>query len=236
MSRPQAPEICAGLSESRWSLATPEVHRSQLGQPRRRAVLATAAADAAEPLGLVANADLLELDARAEQRRELAHEVPEVDALLGREVDRELAPVPLPLGVRQLHDEVVRLHALHGASSRDLVLLPQLLVPLHVFVRREPARALLCTVGPGCVRHTRHALLRELARRMDAPEILTAVCVDDHRRPHRRRLLAFPEEELLSIAFEGDFDQMIHVIAQPKLRLTASWSLVARAGRWLFPG
>ena len=44
-----------------------QVHRAQLGQPRRRAVLAAAAADAAEPLRLVAHADLLELDAGAEQ-------------------------------------------------------------------------------------------------------------------------------------------------------------------------
>ena len=43
-----------------------QVHRAQLGEPRRRAVLATAATDAAEPLRLVANADLLQLDARAD--------------------------------------------------------------------------------------------------------------------------------------------------------------------------
>ena len=86
-----------------------EVHRAQLGQPRRRAVLAAAAADAVEPLGFVAHADLLQLDARAEHRRELAHERAEVDALLGREVERELLAIPLPLGVGQLHDELVRL-------------------------------------------------------------------------------------------------------------------------------
>src|SRR5215510_268761 len=42
---------------------------------------------------------------------------------------------------------------------------------------------------------------------MDIPQILTAIGVDDDRRFDRWRLVLFPEEEVLSIAFECDFDK-----------------------------
>jgi hypothetical protein len=58
-----------------------EAHRAQLWQPTGAAVLAAAAADAIEALGLVARADLPQVDPRAEQGRELAHQITEIDAL-----------------------------------------------------------------------------------------------------------------------------------------------------------
>src|SRR5207249_1343349 len=67
-----------------------EIHRAQFRQPRRRTVLPAAAADAVEPLGLVALANLLQLDPRAEHRRQLTHERAEIHAPLGGEIQREL--------------------------------------------------------------------------------------------------------------------------------------------------
>ena len=75
-----------------------------------------------------------------------------------------------------------------------------------------PARTLLRALGSGGVRHTRDALLREITRGIDAAEILAPVGVHDDRSAHRRRRFAFPEEELFSIALEGDFYEMIHTL------------------------
>src|SRR5690606_18771007 len=60
-----------------------QVDRAQLGEPGRGAVLAAAAPDAVEALGLVSHADLLELDARAEGGGEVTHERAEVHPTLG---------------------------------------------------------------------------------------------------------------------------------------------------------
>jgi hypothetical protein len=187
-----------------------EVDRAQLGEPDRGAVLAAAAADPVEALGLVAHADLLELDARAEHRREVAHELAEVDALLGREVEGDLLAVPLPLGVGELHDEAVGAHALHRAAvarrrcrrpSRSRGACPRQSragAPLDDLTRR------------GAVRDAGVPLGREGAGGVHAPEVLPAVGVDDDPGADRRQVVALPEEELLAVAGEGDFDEVGH--------------------------
>jgi hypothetical protein len=192
-------------------LGDAEVDRAQLGEPGRGAVLAPAASDAVEPLGLVAYADLLQLDPRAEHRRQLADELPEVDSLLGREVEGELPPVPLPLGVGQLHHQAVGLHPLDGAPSGDLVLLGQLRCARLVLERRQPQRTPRRGAGRQPVRDAGSALVRQLPRRVHAAEILPTVSLDDHRRPERREILGLPEEELFAVAPKGDFDQLRHV-------------------------
>src|SRR6185503_14747253 len=73
-----------------------EIHGPQLRKPRRRAVLPAAAPDSVETLGLVTDADLFELDAGAKERSEIADEIPEVDALVSGEIERELLAIPLP--------------------------------------------------------------------------------------------------------------------------------------------
>src|SRR6202011_5030320 len=75
-------------------LGNAEIDGSELGEPRRGAILASAAAYAIQSLGLIAHPDLFQLDAGAEERREIAHQVAEIDALVGREVERELLPIP----------------------------------------------------------------------------------------------------------------------------------------------
>src|SRR3989475_9296764 len=101
-----------GVEREVLVLGERQAHRPELREPARAAVLATAATHAVQPLRLVPRADLAQLDARVEQARQIPHERPEVHALLRREVDRELAAVPLPLGVRHLHLEALPLGAL----------------------------------------------------------------------------------------------------------------------------
>ena len=54
------------------------------------------------------------------------------------------------------------------------------------------------------------ALLGQLAGSVDITEILSAVGVDDDARVERRHLVAFPQEEVFSIALERDFDEVRH--------------------------
>src|SRR5262249_14941945 len=120
-------------------LGDAEVHGSQLGEPGRRAILAAAATHAVEALRLVTNADLLELDPRAEHRRQLAHQRAEVDSFFGREVERQLFAVPLPLGVGQLHRQLVRVDTLHGATASVVVLRAQIAGATYVVTTRQTA-------------------------------------------------------------------------------------------------
>src|SRR6476620_1739635 len=80
-------------------LGEAEIDRRELLEPGRAAVFAPAAADAGEPGGLIAHTDLPELDPGPKPRCEIAHQRPEIHPLLGREVDRELAAIPLPFGI-----------------------------------------------------------------------------------------------------------------------------------------
>src|SRR4029078_8624715 len=78
-----------GVQRKSLVLRDAEVHGPQFRQPRRRAILPAAAADAPQSLRLVANADLFELDARAEQRRQVANQIAEADGLFAVEVHLE---------------------------------------------------------------------------------------------------------------------------------------------------
>ena len=104
-----------------------QADRPELRQPARAAVLAAAAAHPVQPLRLVARADLAQLDARAKRAREIAHQGAKVHTLLGGEVHRELLPVPLPLGIGDLHGEGVPVHLLHHAAPDIVFFAVQLL-------------------------------------------------------------------------------------------------------------
>jgi hypothetical protein len=60
------------------------------------------------------------------------------------------------------------------------------------------------------VRHARVALLGERAGGVHAAEVLAPVGVDDDPRLDRRQVLAVPQEELLPVSVEGDFDELGH--------------------------
>src|SRR5262249_50000016 len=74
-------------------------------QERRAAQRPPAPAVAPVHLRLVAHADLAHLDARAELRGELAHEFPEIDAAVGREIEDQLRAVEGLFDARELHPE-----------------------------------------------------------------------------------------------------------------------------------
>src|SRR5262249_6810192 len=71
-------------------------------QERRAAQRAPAGAVAADHLGFVADADLAHLDPRAEFAGELAHQLAEIDAAVGGEVEHQLRSVERLLHFRQL--------------------------------------------------------------------------------------------------------------------------------------
>ena len=56
--------------------------------------------------------------------------------------------------------------------------------------------------------------LGELAGGMHRTEILAPVGVDDDGGADRRRFVGLPEEELLSVSLERDFDQVGHVYSR----------------------
>src|SRR5437773_1166037 len=116
-----------GVERQALLLRHPDRHRLELLQPRGAAQLAPARADSARHLGLVARADLLHLDARAQQLAQLAPQVAEVDPLLAREEEGDLARVEGRLGLDQLDREVPAAHQL----ERRAVVLP---LPLEVLI------------------------------------------------------------------------------------------------------
>ena len=65
-------------------------------------------AESADHLGLVAHADLPELDARAEGGRQILDQLAEVHAALGREEEQDLAAVKRAFRRDELHVELVR--------------------------------------------------------------------------------------------------------------------------------
>src|SRR5687767_15847754 len=60
------------------------------------------------------------------------------------------------------------------------------------------------------------SLRRELAQGVDIPQVLAAIDIHDHRRVERRWIGIIPEKELLTVALEGDFDQVRHCLLRPR--------------------
>ena len=51
---------------------------------------------------------------------------------------------------------------------------------------------------------------------MDVTEILSAIDIDDDRCVQRRRIGIIPEKKLLTVALEGDFDEVCHRLLCPR--------------------
>jgi len=58
------------------------------------------------------------------------------------------------------------------------------------------------------MRNTRRALLRQLTRGENVTQILSPICLDDYRGLDREILIGLPQEELLAVALEQDFDEL----------------------------
>src|SRR3954471_2210159 len=92
-------------------------YRGELRQERRAAELAAARPDAAHHLGLVAHADLAQLDARVVASGQIADQIPEVDARLGGEIE-DGASATLELDAEDLDPQLLRGGALAGERPR----------------------------------------------------------------------------------------------------------------------
>src|SRR5262249_31631226 len=103
-------------------------------EPRRAAERAPAGPAAVEPLGLVADPDLAQLDAAVKPRRQVLHQLAKVDALLGGEEERDAVPREPDLHLGQIHLELAQLDALPAVLERLLFLLPVVVVLIEVFL------------------------------------------------------------------------------------------------------
>src|SRR5262245_63893186 len=103
--------------------------RLERPQPRGAAERTAARPVPAQPLGLVADADLPHPDAQAERRREIAHELPEVHTRFGRVIEDEARAVERVLDLRQLHRQpaLADLQLSHAMGLDLPLLLSQLL-------------------------------------------------------------------------------------------------------------
>ena len=168
-------------------------HRLERAQPGRAAQRPAARAVAAEHLRLVADANLAHLDAHPEVRGQIAHQLAEVDARLGRVIEDEARAVEHVLDLRQLHRQA----ALADLELRDalrLLLALLLLQPLHDVVPAGAADDDLRRIGGRLAplgelrRHARHGAERRpfgASRRPSARPGTTSV--DEIRQQERHR-------------------------------------------------
>src|SRR5207248_6198215 len=116
-------------------------HRLERGEECRAAERTAAGAVAAHHLGFVADADLPHLDSRAELGRELADELPEVDASVSGEIKNQFRAVERLLDARQLHAETP-LAELHHRDAVCFALAMLVLEPAYdVVAARETDHA-----------------------------------------------------------------------------------------------
>src|SRR5204863_3004318 len=171
--------------------------------------------------GLVAGPDLAQVDACARQPGQVTHEGAEVDPLFGREINRRLAPVPLPFGMRDLHRQRVLAYAVAhrtadlffvgteigrdlpivGGRQADNVPNRWKVVPL---LRLRSGRGL----SPPARATASALLLRHFTQRRNDPEVLPAFDLhDDGSVDAWRRGVSLRLGEILArVRFDSDFD------------------------------
>src|SRR5712691_12061358 len=111
-------------------------------QERRAAERTAAGTVPAVHLGLVANTDLPHLDPRPELRRELAHELAEVDPAVGGEIEEQLRSVERLLDACQLHPQSALADLQERDAKRLLLTVLVLQAGDDVFLARQPHDAL----------------------------------------------------------------------------------------------
>ena len=200
MSLPQIPDIFEGFSARFCSFNEPAAdprylrgverevlllhhfyaYRRELVEPVAAAAGPPAWADAADYLRLVAHADLAQLDARLELAREVADVGAEVDALVGRKVEEELALRAQELDVDELHVEVVRLQQPLRADEDRLLLLAVFGLSVAVLLRGEVHEGQVRDDGLRVFHHA-VAVLRRVLQQAVFGLLLRAHLADDER-------------------------------------------------------
>src|SRR4029453_669025 len=180
-----------------------ERDRMEVLKPGRAAEGATARPAAVEPLGLVADADLAQLDPGAEAGRQVLDQLAEVDPVLGREVERDAVPGEGDLDLRQVHLELAGLDAL--AAELERLALAAAVVVLLVEI-------LLLGLADDLPGHVAGPL--ELDQRLvleeDVAERLADVGLDDDAVAELEGDAAGVEEEVSAAAPQGDLDDVGH--------------------------
>src|SRR3954464_13495030 len=197
-------------------LGQSEIDRRKLLEPGRATVLPAAPAHTREPGRLIPYPDLAQLDPGAEQRGQVPDQRPEVDALVGREVDGQLVPIPLPLGVAHFHQELVGTHPLNHLLADVLFRQTNLLVQLQVFFvgpaqhRLEGGR-LFDSLPNGAAGAAAALLAGDVSYCRHSPQVPTALDLDDDALLDPERIaLIRPDVVPFAGTLEPDFDSLSH--------------------------
>src|SRR5450631_1328471 len=154
-------------------------HRGELRQEGRAAELAATRADAAHHLGLIAHADLPQLDAHVVAGGQIAHQIAEVDTQLGGEIE-DRPSAALEFDAEDLDPQFLR----GGTLTRERPRLRRALAR-----RAHPIE--IARLGP-----TQNAGQRPLRRR---PLVLGPPC-GGHSYRSDLRLAAIVDDDLLAVA------------------------------------
>ena len=118
-----------GVEAERLGLCHLDRHGQEAVEERRAAEGSAADAETAQHLRLVTHADLAQLDACAEHRREILHQLTEVHATFGGEEEYDLVALKITGNIHQLHVQLM----LGDLALADLC---RFLLPLAVVQHR----------------------------------------------------------------------------------------------------
>src|SRR5690606_28593977 len=149
------------------------------------------------------------LNASPERSRQVANQLAEVDATLGREVDRQLVPVELPLGLGDLHLEAEFLNPLAGDPPDPVFVRAEHLEALEVLGARLAQHALPRDRCCATARAAGALAFRNRAGRRDPSPVFAAVGLDHDVAVQPDRLIV-REEIASAVAFETDFNGLGH--------------------------
>ena len=156
-------------------------HTAEVRQPGGATELAAAYADAPDPRGLLPCPDLPHLHPDLEGPGERLDQLPEIDALLGRVVERALGAIPLILHVSEFHLELVVGDDAPGPGEGILFPVAHLLPGVDVLHLRL-ADDLLDFVGV-LDALALHLCPDELAGQRNNTQVFTGVGIDDRHIP-----------------------------------------------------
>ncbi len=184
--------------------------RLDLPEPGGAAEFSTATPHPTEQRGLVADADLPQLDACAERTRQIANELAEIHPTFGGEVEGELVPVPLPFRLGDLHPQLMLGDEFAGLPPHALLIGTQGLKLLDFFrsgaTKRDAQRLafrlrVLSRAAAGAL------LRRDPASRHYTPQVLSPFRLHDQPVAGAQGLV-FRREVTTTVPLEAHFDDL----------------------------